>query len=209
VGYSLGGNVLLKHLGEIGVAVPGLGAAAAVSVPYDLAASAAALERGMGRLYAWHFLRTMIPKAIGRARRFPGTLNARRIRKCRTLREFDDLVTAPVHGFEGANEYYRRCSSRRFLSAVRVPTMLIQALDDPFVPVDSLPSDSEWRNPALRPCFSPRGGHLGFVGHRGPGGIRFWAETTVADFIADRIEGATGGEVREADSTAMATNGRA
>jgi len=200
IGYSLGGNVLLKYLGEIGSAAHAPAAAVAVSVPFDLAASAAALERGLGRLYSRHFLRTMIPKALDRARRFPDGPVPDRIRRCRTLREFDEAVTAPVHGFASADDYYRRCSSIRFLGAVRVPTLLVQALDDPFVPVDSLPSAAAWENPALRPRFSEAGGHLGFVGRGGIAGGRFWAETVAADFVARHVATPVGREARESET---------
>lgn len=187
IGFSLGGNVALKFLGEIGNLSGDLRAAAAVSVPYDLEASAAALEQGLSRLYTWYFLRTMIPKAVSRASRFPGVLDAERIGRCRTLREFDDTVTAPVHGFADADDYYRRCSSSAFLEAIRVPTLLVQALDDPFVPVDCLPGEDTWRNPSLRRLFTPAGGHLGFV--TGFPGVdpRFWAENAAVEFVGHRL----------------------
>jgi predicted alpha/beta-fold hydrolase len=187
IGYSLGGNVVLKYLGEIGAEVPGPAGAAAVSVPFDLRASAMALEQGAGRLYTKHFLRSMMRKAVARTRKFPGTLDERRVRGCRTLRTFDDQITAPVHGFRDADDYYARCSSDQFLSRIASPTLLIQSLDDPFVPAESLPRAEVRGNPAIRAVFSDTGGHLGFVAGRGAGHPTFWAEAAAVDFVARRI----------------------
>ena len=123
VGFSLGGNALLKFLGEEGEGgAEWFGAAAAVSVPYDLAASADALDRGlMGRLYARHFVRSLIAKTEAKAELLPGICDLERVRRARTFRDFDDAATAPIHGFDGAADYYERCSSAAFLGRIRCP----------------------------------------------------------------------------------------
>jgi uncharacterized protein len=185
VGYSLGGNVLLKLLGEAG-ARAGLAAAAAVSVPFDLGTSARHLERPAARIYTRYFLRSLRRKAREKARRYPGAFDAEAADRARTLRAFDDAVTAPVHGFADAEDYYARASSLPRLGEIRVPTLLVQAADDPFVPPDTLGAVGEVRNPALRLVFPERGGHLGFLAP-GPGLVpRPWVETAAVAFLAER-----------------------
>jgi len=190
VGASLGGNVLLKWLGEN----PGqriVRAAVAISVPYDLAAGSRHLERGIGRWYAESFLTTMRKKALATTRRFPETaarIDVERTRRAKTFWEFDDAATAPLHGFAGAEEYYRRASSLAYLPAVRTPTLCISSADDPFLPAECLervraaaPSCVD----LLRTCA---GGHIGFVSGKAPGRTRFWAEETAAAFLGRSLE---------------------
>jgi predicted alpha/beta-fold hydrolase len=162
VGYSLGGNVLLKYLGERGRRSAAV-AAVAISVPFDLQDSAAALNEGFSRFYKWHLLRTMRRKLKDR---YPGGQNApfswRRAMAARSFYEFDDAVTAPLHGFGGADHYYQMCSSGRFLKSIRTPTLLIQAADDPFMTPAALPRPAD-----LPDCvtldLSRYGGHVGFI----------------------------------------------
>lgn len=176
-GISLGGNVLLKWLGERGEAA-GLARAAAVSAPFDLAAAGAALGRGLNRLlYARHFLRTLKRKSLAKLRRHPGLYDAARVRRAATLWEFDDAVTAPLHGFRGADDYYARAASAPWLGAIRVPTLVLNARNDPFLPARSLE--------ALRVLpehvvleFPRTGGHAGFPG-RGQ-----WLARRVLDFLS-------------------------
>lgn len=171
VGVSLGGNALLKWLAESGAeAGTLLRATAAVSAPLDLAAANAELARWPKRLYARHFLRTLVPKTVAKARRFPGLIDLARVTHARTLRDFDDAVTAPLHGFRNADDYYARASSGPLLSAIVAPTLLVHAADDPFLPAQALPR----RFPAaVTPLISPRGGHVGFV-HGAPPGRSDW-----------------------------------
>lgn len=203
VGFSLGGNALLVHLGCPGVderhsgdaagrpdVAVDLSAAAAVSVPFDLAACAAALERGINRLYGRFFLRTLREKARAKAARFPGLVSPEAA-SARTLREFDERLTAPVHGFAGADDYYARCSSARFLDSVTVPTLLIQASDDPLVPAGSVPRARIAANPHLTLELTPRGGHVGFVDRSRGAGPEGWLETRIARFIESRTVPAT------------------
>lgn len=186
-GVSLGGNVLLKWLGEQADRVPAqVVAAAAVSVPYDLARGARHLQRGLSHLYELHFLRTLRRKAIAKGRRFPGCFEEREVARTRTLWEFDDLVTAPIHGFRDAADYYARSSSINFLPRIRVPTLLLNAVDDPFLPaavLDDVRAVAR-ENPTLHLEFPARGGHVGFIGGRVPWRPFYYAEWRVTEFLA-------------------------
>lgn len=196
VGFSLGGNVLLKHLGERG-AEARVAAAAAVSVPFDLGAGARALERGVGRLYVGLFLRSLRRKYRRKRELIGEALDARRVLSARTFREFDDAATAPLHGFRDADHYYASCSSARFLEAVRVPTLLLHSADDPFLPAEALPRAAVEGNPALVDGFTGRGGHVGFVGGPGPWAPEFWAEAEAARFLAERLGVVRGSQVAD------------
>ncbi|GAC1647536.1 MAG: alpha/beta fold hydrolase [Gemmatimonadaceae bacterium] len=193
VGVSLGGNVLLKWLGECGNEPPAaVRAAAVVSVPYDLARGARYLERGFARLYQEWFLRSLRRKALDKLARFPGYASAETIRRARTLHDFDDTVTAPVHGFRDADEYYARSSALGFLSGIRVPTLLLSAADDPFLPREVLVEVQRAAdgNPALTLEVTSEGGHVGFVGGRVPWRAVYYAERRVGDFLAATLSGA-------------------
>ncbi len=162
-GVSLGGNVLLKWLGERGAeAGTVVERAAAVSAPVDLTAAGYALERGFAIVYAKHFLHTLKARSFAKLARFPGMFDAARARAARTLREFDDCVTAPVHGFAGVDDYYTRSSSKPWLGCVQVPTLVLNARDDPFLPEHDLPGAGEV-SAAVTLEFPATGGHVGFV----------------------------------------------
>lgn len=188
VGVSLGGNALLKYLGEHGTrARPQT--AAAISVPYDLAAANGMLSRGIGRLYSRHFLRSLIPGALAKAQRFPGHAGYTQpeaIRRARTLRDFDQAVTAPLHGFAGADDYYARSSSAQYLGGITVPTLLLHAINDPFLPASAIPAAKR-----LPGCvefeLSHAGGHVGFVSGRLPGHL---------DWLPQRVLGHLGQSAR-------------
>lgn len=182
IGFSLGGNALLVHLGRRGEE-SGLVRAAAVSVPYDLAACSAALDRGIGRLYARRFLGSLRAKARDKAARFPDRVPARAARAS-TMREFDEWLTAPVHGFRDADDYYERASSRRYVGAVAVPTLLLQSADDPLVPASTIPEPRIAANPRLALDLTDAGGHVGFVDRRRPAGPDGWMERRLAGWIA-------------------------
>ena len=197
VGVSLGGNVLLKLLGERGDDLPPqLRAAAAVSVPYDLARGSDQVSRGFARVYERHFLGTLQQKVRAKLARYPDLCDAGGLEGVRTLRDFDDLVTAPVHGFASAEDYYAQSSALRFLSGVRRPTLLLGAYDDPFLPapvLDEVRSIAS-ATPALRVEFLPHGGHVGFVGGRLPWRAEYWAERRVVEFLAPWLEQGTASE---------------
>ena len=185
VGFSLGGNALINHLGRAGAGA-GLAAAAAISVPYDLAASAAEMERGLGRAYATHFLRSLRRKARHKRRLFPGEMPPT-IERARSIREFDDRYTAPFHGFRDATDYYARCSAGGYVDAVETPTLLIQSRDDPLVPSGSIPAQAIRANRRLELRLTDRGGHVGFVHRRAPPGAHGWLEAGVAEYLASTL----------------------
>lgn len=189
-GISLGGNVLLKYLGENAGAVPGnLRAAAAVSVPFDLARSAARINRGFSRIYQRFFLGTLKTKLLEKKKAFPDLPDAGSIRRLRTMAGFDDLVTAPLHGFENAVDYYRKSSALGYLDGIRTPTLLISAFDDPFLPGEVLARvEEEARgNPALHVEFHRHGGHVGFVEGSLPSRARYYAERRILEFFASFV----------------------
>jgi predicted alpha/beta-fold hydrolase len=172
VGISLGGNMLAKWLGERGEDAGFVTAAASIGAPLDLAAGGAALGRGFNRLYTRMFLATLKPKALVKAQRFPGVADLDRLRASRNLYEFDNAYTAPVHGFRDTDDYWRRASAKPWLGGVRVPHLVLNALNDPFVPAASLPgardvsSFVQLEQPAA-------GGHIGFVRGQPPGRLDY------------------------------------
>lgn len=186
-GFSLGGNVLLKWMGEQGDALPpAVRAAAAVSVPFDLARGSRHIERGFSRVYTRRFLRSLRAKALAKLARDPQAFDAAALESVRTLYDFDDVVTAPLHGFADATDYYAQSSSVHFLGRIRRPTLLLSARDDPFLPRAVL---DDVANMALLNRFvhvevQERGGHVGFVGGRLPWRPDFYAERRVLAFLA-------------------------
>jgi predicted alpha/beta-fold hydrolase len=190
-GVSLGGNVLLKWLGERGSELPAqVRAAAGVSVPFDLARGSRQIERGFSRIYTLHFLRTLRRKAFAKLREEPGLFAEGPLHAARTLTDFDDAVTAPVHGFDGASDYYARSSSRHFLGEIRRRTLLLSSFDDPFLPREVLDDVAfvALANPLLDVEFHPHGGHVGFVSGRVPWRTKYYAECRVLDYLAERLE---------------------
>ena len=189
-GVSLGGNVLLKWLGERGESVPReIVAAATISVPYDLARGARHIEHGFARVYQAHFLRSLRRKALLKHAQHPDRIDARGAARARTLWQFDDAVTAPLHGFRDAADYYARSSAIGWIDRVRVPTLLLSAADDPFLPATVLDEvrGIAARNPYLRAEFVAKGGHVGFIAGGLPWRPRYWAEWRVTDFLAGEL----------------------
>ncbi len=186
VGISLGGSALLNWLGRAGPdARTMLAAVATASVPLDLMAAGLAIDRGFNRVYAWHFLHTLKPKALAMAARFPGRLDAARIAAAHSMHEFDDAVTAPLHGFADVTDYWTRGSSKPWLPGVQVPTLVLNARNDPFVPGMSLPSVAEvstW----VRLEQPDTGGHAGFLHGRFPGSAN-WLPRHLATFLATAL----------------------
>jgi uncharacterized protein len=164
LGISLGGNALLKWLGERGEAAQSLvPRAAAVSAPIDLPAAGRALDRGLNRLlYTRHFLATLKPKSLAKLDAFPGIYDAAIVRAARTFREFDDVVTAPLHGFRGVDHYWSSASSGPWLERIRVPTLLLNARNDPFLPEHALLAASRDAAACVLLEFPRNGGHVGF-----------------------------------------------
>jgi predicted alpha/beta-fold hydrolase len=192
VGVSLGGNVLLKWLGEREFDAPKhVVGAAAISVPFDLAACARTLDGGVRRvLYTAPFLRSLKAKVRVKARTHGAFVNIAAALRARTFAAYDRAVTAPLHGFADEVDYWTRSSSLPLLARIRRPTLLINALDDPFMPATSLPDPA--RLPACVVAeFTPRGGHVGFLEGRWPWGVGSWAERRAVAFLA-RVVADTG-----------------
>ena len=184
VGWSVGGNVLLKYAGEPSQVPPALRALATISAPFDLAASARAFEANVfTRLYMRRLLRSLKQKTQVKVARYPDLLDPRRVDAVRTIREFDDVVTAPMHGFASAQDYWAASSCRAFLASIDRPTLLINALDDPLVPAESLPRAEISCNAQLRAVVPEGGGHAGFVSGDRPSHPVLWAEQMVCRFF--------------------------
>jgi predicted alpha/beta-fold hydrolase len=185
-GFSLGGNVLLKYLGERGDDVPrAIRAAAAVSVPFDLDRGASYIDRGFARVYQASFLKSLKRKAYAKLAVYPDLCDRARLDAVRSIRDFDEFVTAPLHGFAGASDYYAQSSSLGFLGGVRRPTLLLSAVDDPFLPpavLDDVRAVAA-ENPALTVEFVPEGGHVGFISGTVPWRPEYYAERRVAEFL--------------------------
>lgn len=186
-GVSLGGNVLLKYLGERGEAVPDqIRAGAAMSVPFDLARGCRHISRGFSRVYERHFLKSLKAKAKAKLSRYPDLVpDPAAIDRVETLWDFDDVVTAPVHGFESAADYYAKSSSLHFLSRIRIPTFLLSAVDDPFLPPEVLDEVRAIARevPSLHLEFVERGGHVGFVSGRLPWRAIHYGEWRMLEFL--------------------------
>ena len=184
-GVSLGGSALMNWVGRAGAtAARTVSAVAAASTPLDLMASGIAIDEGLNRLiYVSMFLRSLKPKALSMASRFPGLCDAQRIARATTLWEFDDAFTAPVHGFAGANDYWTRASSKPWLRDVLLPSLVLNARNDPFVPAASLP-DARQASPAVILEQPEDGGHAGFATPPFPGHLQWLAER-VTTFFAE------------------------
>ena len=186
VGVSLGGNALLKWLGEReNSAAELLCAAAAVSAPVDLTACGHQLGRGFNRVYCRYFLNTLKPRAAAKLTRFPGLFDERRLREASSVYQFDDAVTAPLHGFASADDYWARASSKPWLAAIALPTLLLNAQNDPFLPPAALPRPDQLSR-AVRGEFPQHGGHVGFVSGGLPGRID-WLPRRLLHFFAQRV----------------------
>lgn len=197
-GVSIGGNVLLKWLGEQGKAARDvITRAAAISVPFDLAATSDTLARGFNRVYTHHFLASLKAKTLLKLKRYQALCDARRLRAARTLREFDDAVTAPLHGFDDVNDYYARASCKPYLAHIATPTLLINARNDPFLPQRCLPTTDEM-SPYVQLQTPAQGGHVGFVSGRFPGNIN-WLTLQVLYFFAAALQPAAADVTGAAD----------
>jgi predicted alpha/beta-fold hydrolase len=185
-GVSLGGNVLLKWLGELRESVDRrIRGAAAISVPFDLELGARQISTSLRGVYDRAFLGSLRRKALAKLDRYPDLFDRDRLLRARNIFDFDDSVTAPVHGFVDARDYYSRSSSIGFLAGIRVPTFLLSALDDPFLPSAVLARVREIasKNPQLQLEVTERGGHVGFVEGRLPWRARYYAEARAFRFL--------------------------
>ena len=202
VGVSLGGNALLRWAGEQGEQAARLAdAVASVCSPLDLAAGSQAIGRGFNRWsYTPMFLRSMKPKALGKLAQHPGLFDGTRLRVARDLYQFDDIFTAPVHGFRDADDYYARASAKPYLHRIRIPALVLNALNDPFIPACSLPLPHE-AGPCVTLWQPPEGGHVGFTAGPMPGHVRKMPDEVGGWLIqaADRAAAAAG---RDRDAAA-------
>jgi predicted alpha/beta-fold hydrolase len=185
-GVSLGGNALLKWLGEQGInAASVIDAAAAVSAPVDLMISGAALGKGFNRVYSRNFLTTMRQKTLAKLALFPDLCDRDRMLAARTLRDFDDLVTAPLHGYRDTDDYWTRASAKPLLRQIAVPTLMINARNDPFLPAAALPAALELST-AVTVEFPATGGHVGFVSGAFPGNLD-WLPQRLLHFFQSHV----------------------
>ena len=181
VGFSLGANVLLKWLGDEGAAAD-IDAAAAVSVPFNLHHAAQRLDTGFSRLYQGHLLRKLRRTMRQKENQLRDYIDFDRAMQARNFFEYDDLVTAPLHGFAGVDDYYDRVCCVPGLRNIHIPCLILHARDDPFMYPHSIPGDDRL-SPAVRMEISPRGGHVGFIGGNIPGRARYWLETRLGTWF--------------------------
>jgi uncharacterized protein len=183
VGVSMGGNALLKWSGERGTSAGEIVAAmVAVSVPYELAATGDHLARGVNRIYTWNFLNTLKAGSRRRLKQFPELFDRAAMEGARNMREFDDAVTAPLHGFKNVDDYWTRASCKPMLPDIRVPTRLIHARNDPFTPAEILPMRNEV-SAQVSLDFCDAGGHVGYVSAPLPGKLD-WLPQRICNFLA-------------------------
>jgi len=182
-GYSLGGNLALKLAGEYGDdPPPSLKAVAAVSPILEISTCVHALERPENILYQWNFVRDLKNRMRRKDRHWPGRYDLSKLASIRTVRQFDDVYTAPHFGFENAEDYYDRASAMRVVDRIRVPALIITAEDDPFVPSQPFHDPKVTGNPCIRLIVSRYGGHCGFVGPTEGMDDGYWAERRIVDF---------------------------
>lgn len=183
VGYSMGGNLVTKMAGELGQSAPKeLRGVAAVCPALDLSACADALEKRENYLYQRHFVRNLMARYRRKARLFPDRYSRDGHGPIRTVRAFDDAITAPHFGYQDAEEYYQAAGAKKVIANVRVPLLLITAQDDPFVPFESFQRARVGENPCVEFVAPEHGGHCGFVS-RWSGAERFWAEQRIVEFV--------------------------
>ncbi len=181
VGFSLGGNIILKYISDGIYELPGsLKSVVAMSVPVDLSKSAQKISSRPNWVYDKRFRISLEKKIREKHKHFPNEVNLKHLRKVKTLRDFDDYYTGPIHGFDGAEDYYSKCSSKQFLENISLPTLLITAIDDPFLPSESYPFSIAAENNNFYFLAPKFGGHVGFTTF-GSGG--YWNELKTLFFI--------------------------
>lgn len=180
-GFSLGGNVLLKHLGEsTNNAV--CDAAVAVSVPFELQQASDSISSGFSKIYQFHLMRNMKLALERKFSKDSAPFNMEKALSTTTFEQFDDLVTAPLHGFDGKDDYYNSCSSRQFLSHIEKPTLIIHSVDDPFMNQSMVPSGAEL-SLTVTLELSQTGGHVGFIQGPYPWRLSYWLPERIMQFL--------------------------
>lgn len=192
VGFSLGGNLLLKYLGDMGTQVDSkICGAMGISVPCDLAASCIEIAHHTNDFYMRRFMRLLRVKMKAKAELHPGALDLSKLDEITTFHEFDNLYTAPLHGFESAKAYWHNCSCKWGLPNIRIPTLILNAEDDPFLPASCYPIKEANENPHLHVEVPRYGGHLGFVDWRRD--RKYWSERRALAFFSSILALETGG----------------
>ncbi len=187
-GYSLGGNLALKLAGDYGAeAPPAVRAVCAVSPIVEISRCVHALERPLNIIYQWNFVRNLRRRMRRKAELWPGAFPIDRLAGVRTVREFDDVFTAPHFGFRGAEDYYQRASAMRVVDRIRVPTLVISAQDDPFVPAGMFEEPALRGNPCITTIVTPHGGHCGFIAAPGGNDDGYWAESSIVRFAQAHV----------------------
>ncbi len=182
IGFSLGGNLNLKYIGERGADLyPRLGKAVAFSVPCELACSSAKLAEWQNRIYMQRFLKSLRRKVIAKHKRYPTLVDITGVSAIRSFAQFDDRFTAPLHGFKDAADYWKRSSCRQFLPDIRIPTLLVSALNDPILGPDCYPWEEAKESAYLHLEAPAEGGHIGFGSGR-----EYWSETRALEFLSER-----------------------
>ena len=183
VGVSLGGNALLRWLGESAEDADFVDAACAISAPLDLAAGGAALSRGFNMVYTRSFLQTLKPKCLQKLEQFPALFDREKMLAARTLYEFDNVVTAPLHGYRDTDDYWQRASAKHVLKTITVPTLILNARNDPFMPSQHLPRSA---SRAVLMEYPAQGGHVGFANGRPPGALD-WLPRRIVRYLSDQV----------------------
>jgi len=188
VGFSIGGNITLKYMGERGAKLsPFIKSGGAISVPCDLASSAWKLSERSNVLYMKRFLKMFHGKIRSKMRIMPHKINDRGFKSIRTFKEFDDRYTAPIHGYSSAGDYWSKCSCKQFISEIKIPTLLISARNDPFLSPDCYPVEEAKQSRHLFFEMPESGGHLGFIDFNASG--EYWHEKRIASFITAACTG--------------------
>ena len=185
IGYSLGGNALLKWLGEQGAQAP-VCCAVAVSIPFLLQDSSAYLNRGFSKIYQRHLMRSLKAGVRRKAERFPPPVPLNEVDAMQSFFDFDNRITGPVHGFRGAQHYYSASSSRQFLQRIRIPTLIVHSSDDPFMPASVIPQDGEL-SASITFALQTHGGHVGFVSGNNPLNPHYWLDSTLPQWLKQSI----------------------
>lgn len=187
VGVSLGGNVLLKWLGEKSAAQSIVSAAVAISVPFVLNIVANRMNIGFSRFYQTHLLNQFKEVFARKVNHFKNPPEAiKKAAECNCFWTFDDQVTAPLYGFNSVHTYYRECSSRKYLKHITTPTLIIHALDDPFMTTEVLPSENELSDSVILE-LSKKGGHVGFITGNTPGVPVYWLDQRIPEYISEQL----------------------
>ncbi len=182
-GVSLGGNALLRWLGEYAEDSGFVDAACAISAPLDLAAGGTALSSGINMIYTRSFLETLKPKCLQKLEQYPNLFDRDCMLAARNLYEFDNVVTAPLHGYQDTNDYWHRASAKHVLSDIKVPTLVLNARNDPFLPSRHLPRKA---SDAVILEYPAQGGHVGFARGRPPGSLE-WLPRRIVRFLSDQV----------------------